>query len=154
MHRLTIVSVLSLLGFAMVLRFAEAGRAQESSGISIEATTGRETTGALQYRQHCAPCHGLAGKGDGPAAAALNKKPADLTMLTKNNQGKFPDKKIEAYIDGSETVAAHGTRTMPIWGFVFSHPKTATGMAAGLSPQEIDERIKQLADYIKSIQEK
>jgi mono/diheme cytochrome c family protein len=28
---------------------------------------------------NCAPCHGPSGKGDGPAAAALNPKPADWT---------------------------------------------------------------------------
>ncbi len=27
----------------------------------------------------CASCHGLTGKGDGPAAAALNPKPQDIT---------------------------------------------------------------------------
>jgi len=29
------------------------------------------------YVANCAPCHGTKGKGDGPAAAALNPKPAD-----------------------------------------------------------------------------
>lgn len=29
--------------------------------------------------QSCAPCHGQAGKGDGPGAAVLPKKPADWT---------------------------------------------------------------------------
>jgi mono/diheme cytochrome c family protein len=29
------------------------------------------------YTTNCAPCHGTKGKGDGPAAAALNPKPAD-----------------------------------------------------------------------------
>ena len=29
--------------------------------------------------QNCAPCHGQSGKGDGPGAAALPKKPADWT---------------------------------------------------------------------------
>ncbi len=29
--------------------------------------------------QYCAPCHGEGGKGDGPGAAALPKKPADWT---------------------------------------------------------------------------
>ena len=28
---------------------------------------------------NCAPCHGQSGKGDGPGAAALPKKPADWT---------------------------------------------------------------------------
>lgn len=29
------------------------------------------------YTTNCTPCHGAKGKGDGPAAAALNPKPAD-----------------------------------------------------------------------------
>ncbi|MDE3090191.1 MAG: copper resistance protein CopC, partial [Chloroflexota bacterium] len=32
------------------------------------------------YLQNCATCHGADGKGDGPAAANLNPKPADLTI--------------------------------------------------------------------------
>lgn len=28
---------------------------------------------------YCAPCHGESGKGDGPGAAALPRKPADWT---------------------------------------------------------------------------
>jgi copper resistance protein D len=35
--------------------------------------------GMLLYRESCAVCHGIAGYGDGPAAADLKPKPADLT---------------------------------------------------------------------------
>jgi len=35
--------------------------------------------GARLYEQHCAVCHGVSGYGDGPAAASLNRRPADLT---------------------------------------------------------------------------
>jgi high-affinity iron transporter len=31
------------------------------------------------YDEKCAACHGPAGKGDGPAGAALDPKPADFT---------------------------------------------------------------------------
>ncbi len=31
------------------------------------------------FAQYCAACHGPTGKGDGPAAAALNPKPTNLT---------------------------------------------------------------------------
>jgi mono/diheme cytochrome c family protein len=31
------------------------------------------------YKTYCTPCHGNKGKGDGPAAASLNPKPADHT---------------------------------------------------------------------------
>ena len=42
------------------------------------------------YVSMCAPCHGEKGRGDGPAAAALNPKPADHSS-----------KAIQAESDGS-----------------------------------------------------
>ena len=36
-------------------------------------------TGKTLYQAYCSPCHGDKGKGDGPAAASLNPKPADHT---------------------------------------------------------------------------
>lgn len=35
--------------------------------------------GAALFQANCAMCHGQSGRGDGPAAAGLNPKPADLT---------------------------------------------------------------------------
>lgn len=35
--------------------------------------------GKTLYQTYCSPCHGDNGKGDGPAAASLNPKPADHT---------------------------------------------------------------------------
>ena len=61
-------------------------------------------------------CHGKEGKGDGPAAKALTKAPADLTKLAASNNGMFPDVKVRRYIEGLDDVAAHGTRDMPMWG--------------------------------------
>jgi putative copper export protein/mono/diheme cytochrome c family protein len=37
------------------------------------------SAGARLYRTHCAVCHGETGRGDGPAASALSRRPADLT---------------------------------------------------------------------------
>ena len=36
-------------------------------------------TAADVFKNRCTPCHGANGKGDGPAAAALNPKPRDYT---------------------------------------------------------------------------
>ena len=35
--------------------------------------------GKTLYQAYCTPCHGDKGKGDGPASASLNPKPADHT---------------------------------------------------------------------------
>ena len=40
------------------------------------ATTSR---GKAVYDEHCVECHGVSGKGDGPAAAMLKPRPRDLT---------------------------------------------------------------------------
>ena len=41
--------------------------------------------GLSLFRTHCAVCHGPAGRGDGPDAAALPKRPADLTAPHTND---------------------------------------------------------------------
>ncbi len=40
---------------------------------------GDPAKGAETFKAMCAACHGDSGKGDGPAAAALEPKPADFT---------------------------------------------------------------------------
>ncbi len=97
------------------------------------------------YDAYCAVCHGKAGKGDGPAAVALKKAPTDLTQLTKKNGGKFPDARLSQYISGQETVAAHGTRDMPVWGVIF-HSIDAQDKIKD------DLRVHNLVNYIQTLQ--
>ena len=59
------------------------------------------TSGRLEYRYHCGQCHGTNGKGDGPVASVLTKKPADLTLLAKDNGGSFPEDKVVSVINGT-----------------------------------------------------
>ncbi|MCX7515024.1 FTR1 family protein [Frateuria hangzhouensis] len=42
--------------------------------------------GAALYQQTCAACHGAHGRGDGPAAAALDPPPIDFTDRTRADQ--------------------------------------------------------------------
>lgn len=60
---------LSILGLALAL------------GILLQAlASGADVSkGKAIYDQYCAGCHGSTGKGDGPAAGALNPKPRDLS---------------------------------------------------------------------------
>jgi mono/diheme cytochrome c family protein len=69
--------------------------------------------GELLYRRYCATCHGVDGRGDGPAATALCPPPADLTRLQSSTS------ELMGQIDGRRTIRAHGTAAMPVWGEVF-----------------------------------
>jgi mono/diheme cytochrome c family protein len=40
---------------------------------------GDAAAGETRFKQLCATCHGVSGKGDGPAAAALRPKPRDMS---------------------------------------------------------------------------
>jgi mono/diheme cytochrome c family protein len=76
-------------------------------------------SGKHLYEDHCAICHGTDGKGGGPYAASLKIWPPDLTTLTANNHGKYPELHVSEVIDGEFEKPAHGNREMPIWGPVF-----------------------------------
>lgn len=95
------------------------------------------------FGTYCAVCHGKEGKGNGPAASALAKVPADLTKISARNKGTFPDVKVRRYIEGLDEVAAHGSRDMPMWGSLFN----------ALSRDTAQLRVAALADYLKSIQQ-
>jgi mono/diheme cytochrome c family protein len=96
------------------------------------------------FTNYCAACHGIAGKGDGPAALALKKAPADLTRISARNGGKFPDIQVARYIQGADEFPAHGNRDMPVWGNLFK--------AIG-SDQSAQMRVSTLVEYLKSIQQ-
>jgi len=116
-----------------------------------------ETASSASYfwfKQYCASCHGAYGAGDGPVAPALKIKPTDLRLLSKNNSGIFPERKVRDFIDGTEIVAAHGSREMPVWGYLTTFQQgTLSGFfKPELTQEEIDNRINSLVAYVKSIQ--
>ena len=110
--------------------------------------------GKADFDKLCAPCHGVSGKGDGPQAAQLAKKPADLTMVTRK-YGAFPEQKVFETIAGLDMPDGHGTREMPIWGDVFvteqvgKSTKVEDAMKAS---DEASRRIAGLVKYVASIQ--
>jgi mono/diheme cytochrome c family protein len=125
--------------------------AQEGAELS---PTGQITSGKLDFRQYCAQCHGKEGTGNGPVAGALKKKPANLTLLSRNNGGVFPDMEVHDFIDGSKVAEGHGTREMPIWGYAFMYRQSShTGVGgAPLTEAEVKHKIARLVNYVKSIQ--
>jgi mono/diheme cytochrome c family protein len=108
-----------------------------------------EATGAILYRRHCAACHGVAGRGDGPLAASLRKPPTDLTALARA-AGGFSEAAVMMAIDGRRLVAEHGPREMPVWGAIFQEQHVGEPFA--MYGPILDARA--LADYLRTLQQK
>jgi len=117
--------------------------AQEIKRAPIHATS--PSSGKEMFSEYCAVCHGTAGKGDGPAAAVLSRRPADLTRLTQKNNGTFPELQIRSSIKGDDVVAAHGTRDMPAWGELLRSLRPD-------DPGVAQIRVFALERYIESLQ--
>ena len=119
--------------------------ASTTIGFSACASAQDIAEGKTQYQSSCAACHGIDAKGDGPVSTELKTRPADLTVLAKNNNGVFPYDMVYQVIDGrSSTISSHGTREMPVWGYRFG-PTQAF---------RYRKRILSVIDYLKGIQEK
>lgn len=103
--------------------------------------------GAELYKVYCRTCHGIAGQGDGPFVELLRVKPTDLTLITQVHDGVFPEQDVYKKIDGRISIAAHGSREMPIWGLSFADPSRDSDQE-----KEISGRINDLVDWIRSIQ--
>jgi mono/diheme cytochrome c family protein len=103
------------------------------------------TKGSEMYAVYCAPCHGVAGKGDGPAAYSLKTPPGDLTKLSAKNNGKFPEKAVYNAIRGDVNAPnSHGSKEMPVWGKIFQ--------SMGRDDADADLRLTNLVAYLKTLQ--
>jgi mono/diheme cytochrome c family protein len=100
--------------------------------------------GAGLFRTYCASCHGARAAGDGPAAIAMKKPPPDLTLIAWRNHGTFPSERVRQIIQGKGP-AAHGERSMPVWGDVFARK------VAGPSS---DALIDALVRYLDGLQQR
>ena len=103
--------------------------------------------GKQTYKQYCAACHGSDGKGRGPVASSLNRQPPNLTTLAKRHGGKFPDEYVKGVLRFGPGYSAHGASEMPVWGPIFQYVENYNDAA-------VRQRIKNLCDFLESIQEK
>jgi hypothetical protein len=115
--------------------------------ISLLAGKASAQSGKEDYQHYCAACHGLDGKGKGTWNGI---KVPDLTLLSRENSGKFPVEEIHKVIDGRSQARWHQRRRdMPYWGDVFAMENETPPSKAKIEP-----RIAAIVDYIGGFQEK
>jgi mono/diheme cytochrome c family protein len=106
----------------------------------------RVVSGGQSFMTHCAVCHGVAARGDGPLAESLRVRPPDLTLLARRNGGRYSEDTVRRIIDGRKPVKGHGGPDMPVWGDAF---KAAPD---GYSDAAVREKIVGIVEYLRSIQ--
>lgn len=108
-------------------------------------------TGAEDFSDYCAACHGLSGKGDGELAGTLSSRPANLTQLARRNHGTFPTTRVMAKIWGYTRGA--GGSVMPNFGpLLDSETVPYDGGDGIMTPTPI--RLVQIAEHLKTLQQK
>lgn len=135
-----------------------------TAGFAAAAQAEDADVGKSEFRSSCASCHGADATGNGPISGLLKIAPPDLTKLAKNNNGVFPTDSVYETISGSKTIAAHGTREMPIWGERFNPivnlPHYVDPFYWEMAGPEknpevvVRKRILSVIDYLSRIQQK
>ena len=85
-------------------------------------------------------------KGNGPFPPPY-RVPPDLSTLSRRHGGKFPEAYVSRVLRNGVKMPAHGPAEMPMWG---------TELAAGnrTDKTQVESRIRNLANYLKSRQAK
>lgn len=95
------------------------GEGEPVRGLFLGASACPDASGGQIFKAHCVVCHGPKGKGDGPAAAALQPRPRDLSDTAR----------MATMTDDSLTkVVTSGRQSMP-------------GYAKILKPEEIRDVV-------------
>ena len=141
LKRLLFITMAATLALTM-------GYADQSKGkLVIPVNKTSPTDGKQMYTSYCAPCHGVDGRGHGPASSALKAQPTDLTGLAKANHGKYPDTHVVSVVRFGSELPAHGSADMPVWGAIL-------GRMNRVNPQEKDLRTSNLSRYLETLQVK
>jgi mono/diheme cytochrome c family protein len=137
-----------MIDLRALLAAVAAGGLVAGAAFAFDAVTLDDYSGAEIFDRFCASCHGSEARGDGPVSRSLNVVVPDLTTIALR-YGEFPAAKIRDVIDGRGVdLRAHGTRTMPVWGYEFWVEE-----GADIDAQKaVRDAIVRLVDHLRSIQ--
>ena len=131
----------------LILVVCAAGAQDKPAVDKVPAPRTIAVSGKQTYIQYCASCHGVDACGDGPAAFVLKTPPADLTTLAKRHGGRFPYEYDFDVLRFGTRIVSHGSSDMPILGPIF-------GSMDNYDEVAVRKRIKDLSDYLASLQQK
>lgn len=137
MARTVPIIAASLSGFLLVL-----------AATACQPLPDQSPSAAEDFTQNCATCHGASGTGNGPAAAGLARKPADLTGIAARNGGSFPMARVMSTING---YFRPESGVMPQFGDVLDSPTVLVDTGDGIA-SPAPERLVALAEYLRSLQ--
>jgi mono/diheme cytochrome c family protein len=118
--------------------------------LGLAACVEEPIDGRTAYLENCASCHGVDGKGDGPAARGLAVAPPDLTTIAARNGGVFPTDQVMSTIDGLDR-GTHFSAAMPEFG-AGDMGETVIVEEDGLGTP-VPMQLLLLAEYVESIQQ-
>ena len=104
------------------------------------------------YQNLCATCHSSDGSGHGKVSNALGIGAPDLTRIAASNGGVFPRVEIERVIANSDFRDPHGGSPMPAWEQQFEAVYFRTARNPVQREAYAWDRIRELSDYIETIQ--
>ncbi|MGE3489024.1 MAG: universal stress protein [Vicinamibacterales bacterium] len=145
----TLTGALATAVMMLALLFAPAASAPalaQEPAAQPQTEMRQRVTGAEVFRTYCATCHGVAGRGDGPLAGSMRRKPSDLAEIAHRNGGEFPAEIVFRTIDGKTPVRGHGGPDMPVWGDAFARSRDGGDAAT------VKERIDSLVEFIRTLQ--
>ena len=140
---LAVISGIALMGQA-----GGAGQKATKTLKEVPIRYSNPESGAQMWKDYCAACHGMSGAGNGPAVEILKSPPKDLSLMAKQNNGKFPAEHVAAVLRFGSSGHEHGTSDMPLWGPLFR------SQDAPNETLRAELRIHSLTEYVKSLQQK
>ncbi|EPX85415.1 c-type cytochrome [Salipiger mucosus] len=106
--------------------------------------------GRALYMQYCAACHGADATGNGELARAMDKPPANLTLISVRNGDSFPRARVLSTIDGYARSDLDGP-AMPEFGELLEGDLVPLDTGDGtLTPTP--RKLVALLEYLESIQ--
>src|SRR5258708_1765080 len=135
-----------LRGF-LLLAICTAGARGNSAPDNNQPRPTYVPSGDQMFRQYCAACHGADAKGNGPVQSALKIPAPNLRTLAKRYGGKFPYEYVTGVLRFGPSLASHGSADMPTWGPIFEYIDNH-------NQSSVQQRIKNLSEYLASLQEK